>query len=81
VNAGAKPPSSRSDQRERVGRGYSVHESSLSCSPSETFTFLRTSQKSPIFERPVETALPRGTISVPAKRVREITSHGLSDVV
>lgn len=24
MNAGAKPPSSRSDQRERVGRGYSA---------------------------------------------------------
>ncbi|WP_323173557.1 transposase [Natrialba sp. PRR66] len=30
---------------------------------------------------PVETALPTGTTSVPAKRVREIASHGLSDAV
>ncbi|PSQ29104.1 hypothetical protein BRD03_01160 [Halobacteriales archaeon QS_9_68_17] len=47
----------------------------------ETFGFQDANETRSVSLTPVETALPTDTDSVSAKRVREITSHGLSDAV
>ena len=58
-----------------LGVGHSEATSSESLRDSDVRT------RASLSLTPVETAFPTGTAVVPAKRVREITSHGLSDAV